>query len=75
MEVCELRSMGFRQRVQQVFVLADASQNFFVRHGRNKFRQGVRRNLCNITLSVLAARKNIMFIFHRNYCLTSQNNV
>ncbi len=30
MEVCELRSMGFRQRVQQVFVLADASQNFFL---------------------------------------------
>lgn len=29
MEVCELHSMGFRQRVQQVFVLADASQNFF----------------------------------------------
>ena len=43
-EVYELRSKIFRQGVQKFCRLADASQEVFVQHDGNRFKQGVRRN-------------------------------
>ncbi len=50
-EVCELRSKIFRQVVQKFCRLADASQENFVQHDGNRFKQGVRLNLCGIALN------------------------
>ncbi len=41
MEVCDLRSKIFRQVVQKLCRLADASQRIFVLLGGNIFKQGV----------------------------------
>ena len=48
--VCGLRSKIFRQVVQKFRRLADASQEIFVQHDGNSFKQGVRTNLCDIAL-------------------------
>ena len=48
--VCGLRSKIFRQVVQKFRRLADASQEIFVQHDGNSFKQGVRTNLCGIAL-------------------------
>ena len=48
--VCGLRSKIFRQVVQKDRRLAGASQEIFVQHDGNRFKQGVRRDLCGVAL-------------------------
>ena len=54
--VCGLRSKIFRQVVQKDRRLAGASQEIFVQHDGNRFKQGVRRDLCGVALKLAVKR-------------------
>ena len=58
--VCELRSKIFRQVVQKFCRLADASQGIFAQHDGNRFKQGVRFNLCGVALMNISTSMFIM---------------
>ncbi|MBQ7543010.1 MAG: hypothetical protein IJT44_12040, partial [Clostridia bacterium] len=58
-----LRSKIFRQVVQKDRRLAGASQEIFVQHDGNRFKQGVRRDLCGVALKRLRCKRKCAILF------------